>query len=320
MRLFRQHRGRLWQLFLAICLVPTLCSADERKSEPQSATAPASRTEERAFLASDGSTEKYVLVYPPGFKAGQTVSLLIALHGHGSDRWQFVKNQRDECRAVRDVASKHKMLLLSPDYRGTTSWMGPRAEADLVELIGKLRSRFQIDRIIISGGSMGGTAALTFAALHADLIQGVVSLNGTANLVEYKQFGEAIAKSFGGTREEVPQEYQKRSAELSPEKFMMPVATTTGGVDRTVPPDSVLRLVARIRKHNPNVLSIHRKSGGHQTNYEDTHSAVEFVVNHAKSIPNQSQKPDARLFQNPVAARQRSLSCRAKHRRQRVLK
>ena len=30
---------------------------------------------------------------------------LIALHGHGSDRWQYIKDPRDECRVARDVAA-----------------------------------------------------------------------------------------------------------------------------------------------------------------------------------------------------------------------
>ena len=36
-------------------------------------------------------------------------------------------------------------------------------------------------------------SSLTFAALHPDLIDGVASLNGTANHLEYEQFQDAIA-------------------------------------------------------------------------------------------------------------------------------
>ncbi|MFM8930782.1 MAG: alpha/beta fold hydrolase, partial [Gemmataceae bacterium] len=69
-----------------------------------------------------------------------------------------------------------------------TSWMGPAAEADIVQILRDLRKQYSVQKILLSGGSMGGTGALTFAALHPDLIDGVVSLNGTANLVEYDQF------------------------------------------------------------------------------------------------------------------------------------
>ncbi|MCP4175179.1 MAG: alpha/beta fold hydrolase [Fuerstiella sp.] len=226
----------------------------------------------------DGTEQKYVVITPEGLIPGQPVSVIIALHGHGSDRWQFVRQPRGECRATRDVAATYGMLLVSPDYRAKTSWMGPAAEADVVQIIRALKQQFDVSHVIICGGSMGGTAALTFAALHPELIDGVVSLNGTANLVEYEGFQGAITASYGGSKKEVPEEYRKRSAEFSPEKFSMPLAATTGGRDNVVPADSVLRLVSRIAGRNPNVLSIHRPDGGHSTNYADTKQALEFVI------------------------------------------
>lgn len=234
--------------------------------------------EDRTFIATcDGSEQRYVIVMPDGFQLDQPVTILIALHGHGSDRWQFVRQERGECRAVRDVASAHGALLVSPDYRATTSWMGPKAEADIVQIIDSLRMRFQVKRVILCGGSMGGTGALTFAALHPNLIDGVVSLNGTANLVEYERFLDAIAESYGGTKQQVPEEYRKRSAEFVPGRFTMPLAATTGGADEIVPPDSVLRLLEAVRRTNNHVLSLHRPDGGHSTSYDDTKQALEFA-------------------------------------------
>lgn len=236
-------------------------------------------TEERAFRAQYDETEqRYVLMTPQQWDRAQPVSILIALHGHGSDRWQFVRQMRDECRAVREVAAEAGMVLVSPDYRAKTSWMGPAAEADLVQLIEILKKRYQAERVIVCGGSMGGTAALTFAVLHPDLVDGVVSLNGTANLVDYDGFQDAIAESFGGTRRQIPDEYRKRSAEFFPERLTMPVAATTGGQDKVVPCDSVLRLLKSLKQHNDDVLNLHRPDGGHSTDYEDTRQALQFVL------------------------------------------
>ncbi len=236
---------------------------------------------DRTFIAEyDGSTQKYVLMMPDGVDLDQQVSILIALHGHGSDRWQFVRQDRGECKATRDVASANKMLFVSPDYRASTSWMGPVAEADIVQIIGTLKKRFKLGRVILCGGSMGGTGALTFTALHPELVDGAVSLNGTANLVDYERFQEAIAESFGGTRADVPDEYRNRSAEFFPKQFTMPLAATTGGKDDVVPSDSVLRLIAAVQTFNKHVLSIHRPNGGHSTNYDDTKQALEFVLEH----------------------------------------
>ncbi|MDA0285721.1 MAG: alpha/beta fold hydrolase [Planctomycetota bacterium] len=253
-------------------------NADQDKVAEESA-----RIEDQTFVASiDDTEQRFVLVYPPKFDSAKPVSLLIALHGHGSDRWQFVNQTRGECSGTRDAAARHGMLLVSPDYRATTSWMGPAAEADLVQMIASLKKRFIVGHVVVSGGSMGGTGALTFTALHPELVDGVVSLNGTANLVDYARFSDAIAASFGGSRTDIPDEYRKRSAEFFPDRFTMPVAATTGGTDTVVPPDSVLRLLNSIQPKNKHVLSIHRPTGGHSTNYEDTTRAVEFVISRLK--------------------------------------
>ena len=249
----------------------TQCAADENS--------PAENYVDRTFMAQyDGTEQKYVLVRGPNFSPDQPLAILIALHGHGSDRWQFARQARDECRATRDVAAANGMLLVSPDYRAKTSWMGPAAEADMLQIIRTLKQQFDVSNVIISGGSMGGTAALTFAALHPSLIDGVVSLNGTANLVQYERFQDAIAASYGGSKQQVPEEYHRRSAEFFPDRFSMPLAATTGGQDKVVPPDSVLRLLKKLHSHNANVLSVHQTNGGHNTNYEDTRKALEFVI------------------------------------------
>lgn len=250
----------------------------------------------------DGSEQKYVLVTPAGLRRDQPVTVLIALHGHGSDRWQFVKQTRDECRAVRDVAMEQNLLLVSPDYRATTSWMGPPAEADLRQIIGLLKRQWLVSRVILSGGSMGGTGALTFTALHPDLIDGVVSLNGTADLVSYDRFQDAIAASFGGSKTQMPDEYRRRSALFFPERFTMPVSATTGGKDTIVPPDSVLKLLEAVRPHNPQVLSLHRPEGGHSSNDEDSRQALEFVLQRAphrlKSLPKYPRHDEVTAFMN----------------------
>lgn len=250
----------------------------------------ASRIEDRTFIATnDGIEQKYVLVYPPDFDPATPVSLLIALHGHGSDRWQFVNQARGECSGTRDVATRHRMLLVSPDYRAKTSWMGPKAEEDLTQVIALLKKRFVVEYVVVSGGSMGGTGALTFTARNPDLVDGVVSLNGTANLVDYERFSEAIAASFGGSRTDVPDEYRGRSAEFFADRFTMPIAATTGGADVVVPPDSVLRLLESIQRKNKDVLSIHRPTGGHSTNFSETVQAFEFVISRLKATARQSE-------------------------------
>ena len=240
------------------------------------------RMEDVAFTAKCDKTEqRYVVIYPAGFKANEPHDLLIALHGHGSDRWQFAIKVFDEASAARDVAAAHRMLFVSPDYRKSTSWMGPKAEADMVQIIDELRARFRIGKVIVCGGSMGGSSSLTFAALHPERVDGVASMNGTANHLEYENFQDAIAESFGGPKAKIPREYKKRSAEYWPERLTMPIGMTVGGRDDVVPAASVIRLAGVLKKLQPNVLLIVRQSGGHSTNYADAKEILEFAVRKA---------------------------------------
>jgi predicted esterase len=256
-----------WLLFL---VVQVACVAFGAES---------SKIEDVAFTAKcDKSEQRYAVIWPEGFQAGQPHDLMIALHGHGSDRWQFAKADVGECRSAREAAAAHHMIYISPDYRATTSWMGPKAEADVVQIIEELKSRYKIGKTIVCGASMGGSSSLSFAVLHPELVDGVVSMNGTANHLEYENFQDAIQASFGGTKQQIPAEYKKRSAEYWPERLTMPIAITASGRDTLVPPQSVLRLAAVVKKLQPNSLLIYRETVGHTTEYKDCKEAFDFVV------------------------------------------
>ena len=245
-----------------------------------------------AFTAAiDGTEQRYVEMLPEGFDPAQEHDVLIVLHGHGSDRWQYVRLPRGECSGARAVAAKHGMIYISPDYRAKTSWMGPKAEADVLQIIDTLRREHRVGRVFLAGASMGGTAALTFAALHPAAVAGVVSQNGTANLVEFDKFQDAIAESFGGTKQAVPQQYVKRSAELHADVLKMPIAITAGGKDATVPPQSVLRLARALEQRRRTVRVIFRETGGHETDEADTVAAFDFVITAASRM--QRKKPSA---------------------------
>ncbi|MBN2291658.1 MAG: alpha/beta fold hydrolase [Pirellulales bacterium] len=232
-----------------------------------------------AFKAEcDGTEQRYILKLPEQFDENKPHDLLVYLHGHGSDRWQIISTKWKELDAIRGAAAKHDMILVAPDYRAKTSWMGPKAEADMLQILDDVQKKYRIRHTIISGGSMGATSALTFTALHPERVDGVVALNGHANHVEYKNFQNAIQKSFGGTKQEVPEEYEKRSAEFFPESFSMPVAATLGSKDESVPPHSVRRLMNKLKKKGRTVLLIDRPEMGHSTTYADTKAAYDFVI------------------------------------------
>ena len=239
-------------------------------------------TEDVAFTAAcDGTTQRYVRMLPKVSRPETKHHVLIALHGHGSDRWQFASGTSPTGVAARNAAVERGMILILPDYRAKTSWMGPKAEADVCQIIADIKKQYAADKVILCGGSMGGSSALTFAALHPELIGGVAAMNGTANHLEYENFQDAIAVSFGGTKSEIPAEYKKRSAEYWPERFAMPVGITASGKDSVVPPDSVLRLAGILKKMHRPVLAIYREDMGHTSKPEDAQHVIDFVLDRA---------------------------------------
>ncbi|MCX6985891.1 MAG: alpha/beta fold hydrolase [Lentisphaerae bacterium] len=258
-------------VFLVLAALPQLCRG--ALSQPK----------DIAFKAAiDGTEQYYMEMLPTDFDQNKKYDLIIGLHGHGSDRTQFATVKWGEMDAFREFASKYNMIAITPDYRAKTSWMGPKAEADVVQIIKDLKNKYKINKVFIVGASMGGTSVLTFAALHPDMVDGVTSMNGHANHLEYLNFQDAISESFGGSKDKIPLEYKKRSAEYWPELLTMPIAFTTGGKDMSVPPDSSLRLAEILKKLNRKVLVIHRPDGGHGTTFADSMAAMEFMYDPLK--------------------------------------
>ena len=209
----------------------------------------------------DGTEQKYLLDAPTGAR-----DVIVWLHGHGSDRTQ-VQQERGEATSARAIAAERGMAICSPDYRATASWMGPTAEADMLQLIGILTNSFT-GRIFLVGGSMGGTSALTFVARHPSLVAGVTAFNPLADHLSYANFQDAIAASFGGTKDEIPGEYRARSALYFPEAFTMPLAVTLGGADTTIPPTSARALVKAVGLLNPGYVYLDDlATRGHETDY-----------------------------------------------------
>ena len=141
---------------------------------------------------------------------------------------------------------------------------------------------------------MGASSALTFAAIHPELVDGVAAMNGTANHLEYDNFQDAIAASFGGTKSEIPAEYKKRSAEYWPERLTMPVGITASGKDTTVPPQSVLRLASILEKIGRPVLAVYREDMGHTSKPEDAQRVIDFVLDRALQPANPESETSAK--------------------------
>ena len=279
----------VFALFVCSSLFILPLSADENVRLPETNRPPVKALLCK-FTAFDNTEQLYFEYLPSCFDESKISTLIIALHGHGSDLGQVFNGVYAEFNAIIDVAEGHNAIVISPQYRGTTSWMGPAAEKDVKQIIVEQKDKRRIDRVLITGASMGGSSSLTFASLHPELVDAVVAMNGTANHLEYERFQDAISDSFGGSKIEIPMEYKKRSAEYFPEKFLgKTLAITLGSLDTVVEPDSARRLALVLKKIGGDVLLIERENEGHRTNYSDAKEALEYVFNKLDALEDSIQ-------------------------------
>lgn len=230
----------------------------------------------------DATEQKYAMLLPQGFDPSKDHDLLVMFHGMYGDRWQLHQlSHHGPSQAMLEVAQENDLIVVTPDYR-LDEWMGPRGEADSLQIIEEIKGKYGIRKVFISGGSMGGSAVLTLAVLHPNLFDGVLSFNGTANYLEYPNYQDYIQKGFGGTKSEIPLEYKNRSAEYWPERFVMPVGIVVGNDDGAVPPHSCRRLADVLKKLSRDVLFIGRDNIGHGATYEDARAVFEFVLGKSK--------------------------------------
>jgi pimeloyl-ACP methyl ester carboxylesterase len=189
----------------------------------------------------DGKSD-YAFYVPP-LEGTRLIS--IHLHGHGSHGDQLF-TRKDIAEGWLPVLRKYGCGLLSPNLRDD-AWMSPAAARDLRELIAFVRAEYEADRFVIVTGSMGGTAALIYAALHPEDISGIVAACPATDIGSYhgwcrqnntgilKEIADAIEDSYGGTPDTRPDVYAAHSALRNADRLTMPGYLIHGDADSIIP-------------------------------------------------------------------------------------
>lgn len=206
---------------------------------------------EKDFRADRTGTAPLVVVYLHGAASHQDQGMTAGIYGGAFERW-------------RDTLQERQAIYICAEYRGG-SWMGPAAEADVAEIIRLSRERYQIRRIILTGGSMGGTAALIFASRFPELIDGVVALcPATDPAAMFERFSDQFLASYGGSPEEKPEEYShRRSRDRAATLARLPLAIAHGTSDAIIPIAHSRILVERLRESGGRVHYVEIPDGDH---------------------------------------------------------
>jgi dipeptidyl aminopeptidase/acylaminoacyl peptidase len=243
---------------------------------------------EESFVASfDGTRQTYLLLESRGSKDTSAPLLVLYLHGASThqDQGMTAGIYDGFFERLWDWVQSQNGVYVCPDYRGP-SWMGPAAEADVVDILAALRKRYPDSRVLLTGGSMGGTSALIFAARHPELLNGVYALCPATDMTEmYPTFSDQLLKSYGGSPDEVPEVYRERSSRYYAESLsQLPVAIIHGADDELIPVSHSRSIVEALRAKNANLQYVEVEGYGHQALYPaDVPLAMNFLISEGAS-------------------------------------
>ena len=172
----RPHHLLLKVAYLAVLLsvtVPALCHAGNYVSDPQKVGA---------------GGRKHQLWVPAGYKSGEPIPLIVALHGCNQTPAEFAGLTR-----LNQLADTEKLLVVYPKQRLLANplrcwnWMRSanqtRGEGEpeaIMEIVAHVRANYSVDasRIYVVGASAGGVMASILMSCYSDVFAAAVVAGG----------------------------------------------------------------------------------------------------------------------------------------------
>jgi dipeptidyl aminopeptidase/acylaminoacyl peptidase len=211
--------------------------------------------EPRAITYKSGYATVHALLYrPPG---ATRPPIIVHLHGGPTGQATADWNGRVQWLVQRGFA------VLQPNYRGSTGYgrayaqslsgrWGERDVADAAAGIRHAVKELGADpaRVVLMGGSAGGFTALLVAALHPDLVHGVIALYPVTDLLDLAatthRFESGYHLRLVGPLPEEAARYRERSPVTLAAQIRAPVLLLHGSADRSVRPEQSAVLAARL--------------------------------------------------------------------------
>lgn len=193
----------------------------------------------------DNSLQPYSIYIPESISGETEVSLMVFLHGSGSDDRNVIQKQQ-----IR-LAEENKMIIVAPFGRGTSHYYSSRESLDdIIEVTQKVIDIFPIDKqkVFLGGFSMGGYGTLRLYDYQPTLFRGLIIISGHYYL-----------KGSGSNQEN--QDYSK------PEKIAIfkhvPMIFFHGKRDHNLSYQENALFFEKIKKVNPHVKIYVNKELGH---------------------------------------------------------
>lgn len=206
-------------------------------------------------------------------KRASSPNWVVVIHGHGSNETQlFTREDIKKCWLPQ--FEKADFNILTVNLRGN-AWMNPDAVRDLHGLLTWLRTTYQVEKLILFSGSMGGTSNLIYAIHHPEDIDALVSLGAATDLISYLQWclqqdhpiireiANALIERYGSPDKNLDT-YQAHSSQKNYHKLTMPIYFAHGGADATIPV-SQARDLAALLKDNDSFKYVEIENGNHDS-------------------------------------------------------
>ena len=239
---------------------------------------------EKDFCQTAPNGERLVFIYLHGAKSHQEQGMTAGIYNGAFEKWGA------------ELASR-SAVYICPEYRGN-SWMGPAAEADLHDIFQIVNQRYPGRRLILAGGSMGGTSALIFASRFPKAVDGVIALCPATDPVEFfnslpNHFLESygLIESYGGSPEEVPVVYSDRTSRNRADALAaLPVAIVHGSSDAILGVDHSRILVRQLLERGARCHYTELPEGDHDAPLEVPLSELlDFVITNGSPAAHHSR-------------------------------
>lgn len=215
----------------------------------------------------DRSAQQFSLLYPKNFDPDKEYALIIALHGAGV--WDDGK--------IRAYTPKDWAFVVAPLNRHAFGfdWQD-WGRLDMLEVLREMKTRYpmiDVNRIYLTGHSMGGHGVWHIATIHPDLFAAIAPSAGWSHFKHYVPEFLRRDVTFGTAELMVLRHRGLFQDQVFP--FLLnlkhvPAFVLHGEKDGSVLPDQARRLVAALRRLNYDVTYLEVPEMGHWWDDPDT--------------------------------------------------